>query len=101
MDSPAGVGFSYSNNKDDYTTGDNKTASDTHKFLLEVHGMICGTNFTVIFFYEKNLYLIFIWFDQWFKLYPEFLSNSFFIAGESYAGVYVPTLAAEIAKGAF
>ncbi|KAJ0988980.1 hypothetical protein J5N97_007336 [Dioscorea zingiberensis] len=70
LDSPAGVGLSYSLNKSDYHTGDLKTAADTHLFLLE-----------------------------WFKQYPEFLGNPFFIAGESYAGVYVPTLAAEVAKG--
>ncbi|KAG9447472.1 hypothetical protein H6P81_013600 [Aristolochia fimbriata] len=70
LDSPAGVGLSYSNNTSDYITGDLKTASDTHTFLL-----------------------------KWFQLYPEFLSNPFFIAGESYAGVYVPTLASEVAKG--
>ncbi|KAI4326351.1 hypothetical protein MLD38_031675 [Melastoma candidum] len=70
LDSPAGVGFSYSKNKSDYTTSDIKTASDTHKFLL-----------------------------NWFKLYPEYLSNPFFIAGESYAGIYVPTLAREVVKG--
>ncbi|KAE9617952.1 putative carboxypeptidase C [Lupinus albus] len=70
LDSPAGVGFSYSNNKTDYITGDFKTASDTHIFLLE-----------------------------WFKLYPEFLSNPLFISGESFAGIYVPTLANEIVKG--
>ncbi|KAK7350563.1 hypothetical protein VNO77_09326 [Canavalia gladiata] len=70
LDSPAGVGFSYSENETDYTTGDIKTASDTHTFLL-----------------------------KWFELYPEFLSNPLFIAGESYAGVYVPTLASEVVKG--
>ncbi|CAI8608252.1 unnamed protein product [Vicia faba] len=70
LDSPAGVGFSYSNNETDYVTGDIKTASDSHAFLL-----------------------------KWFELYPKFLSNPFFIAGESYAGVYVPTLAYEVMKG--
>ncbi|KAB1226526.1 Serine carboxypeptidase-like 20 [Morella rubra] len=70
LDSPAGVGFSYSKNQTDYRTGDLQTASDTHTFLL-----------------------------KWFELYQEFLSNPFFIAGESYAGVYVPTLAHEVVKG--
>lgn len=36
---------------------------------------------------------------QWFQNYPEFLGNPFFISGESYAGVYVPTLSNEIVKG--
>ncbi|KAJ8899307.1 hypothetical protein K2173_018281 [Erythroxylum novogranatense] len=70
LDSPAGVGFSYSENKTDYITGDLKTSLDSHVFLL-----------------------------KWFELYPEFLSNPFFIAGESYAGVYVPTLAYDVVKG--
>ncbi|KAK4794647.1 hypothetical protein SAY86_012641 [Trapa natans] len=70
LDSPAGVGFSYANTTAAYITGDNETALDSHTFLL-----------------------------KWFELYPEFLLNPFFIAGESYAGVYVPTLAFEVAKG--
>ncbi|KAF1895867.1 hypothetical protein Lal_00037984 [Lupinus albus] len=37
--------------------------------------------------------------SKWFKLYPEFLSNPLFISGESFAGVYIPTLAHEIVKG--
>ncbi|XP_021673635.2 serine carboxypeptidase-like 20 isoform X2 [Hevea brasiliensis] len=70
LDSPAGVGFSYSDNTSFYQTGDKRTASDTHHFLI-----------------------------KWFKLFPEFLSNPFYISGESFAGVYVPTLADEIVKG--
>ncbi|XP_077226861.1 serine carboxypeptidase 1-like [Tasmannia lanceolata] len=70
LDSPAGVGLSYSNNSGDYSTNDTKTASDTHSFLL-----------------------------KWFEQYPEFRANPFYISGESYAGVYVPTLASEVVKG--
>nr|CAB3484153.1 unnamed protein product [Digitaria exilis] len=70
LDSPAGVGMSYSLNKSDYTTGDLKTAADAHKFLL-----------------------------KWFELYPELQSNPFYISGESYAGVYIPTLADEVVQG--
>ncbi|KAG5013993.1 hypothetical protein AAZX31_09G228600 [Glycine max] len=70
LDSPAGVGFSYSKNTSKYATGDLETASDTHLFLL-----------------------------KWFQQFPEFQANPFYIAGESYAGVYVPTLAFEVAKG--
>ncbi|CAL5028223.1 unnamed protein product [Urochloa decumbens] len=70
LDSPAGVGMSYSLNKSDYKTGDLKTAADAHKFLL-----------------------------KWFELYPEFQSNAFYISGESYAGVYIPTITDEVVKG--
>ncbi|CAK7340149.1 unnamed protein product [Dovyalis caffra] len=37
--------------------------------------------------------------DNWFEHYPEFVNNSFYMAGESYAGVYVPTLASQVVKG--
>ncbi|XP_077228910.1 serine carboxypeptidase 1-like isoform X2 [Tasmannia lanceolata] len=70
LDSPVGVGFSYSNNSEDYSTNDTKTASDTHTFLL-----------------------------KWFEQYPEFRANPFYLSGESFAGVYVPTLASEVVKG--
>lgn len=36
LDSPSGVGLSYSDNETDYVTGDLKTASDSHTFLLKV-----------------------------------------------------------------
>ncbi|XP_002514835.2 serine carboxypeptidase-like 20 isoform X1 [Ricinus communis] len=70
LDSPCGVGLSYSNNTNKYTTDDWHTAVDTHTFLL-----------------------------KWFNIYPEFVKNPFYISGESYAGIYVPTLAFEVVKG--
>ncbi|XP_018490155.1 serine carboxypeptidase-like 21 [Raphanus sativus] len=70
LDSPVGVGYSYSKNKSDYKINDSTTAADSYAFLVE-----------------------------WFKMFPEFQSNPFFISGESYAGVYVPTLALEVVKG--
>ncbi|KAM7273390.1 hypothetical protein ACFE04_028054 [Oxalis oulophora] len=70
LDSPAGVGLSYSQNPKAYDTGDLQTAKDTHAFLL-----------------------------KWFELYPEFVNNPFYISGESYAGVYVPTLASAVVQG--
>ncbi|KAL8139060.1 hypothetical protein V2J09_005061 [Rumex salicifolius] len=70
LDSPAGVGYSYSTNGSDYVTGDQQTAIDTHAFLL-----------------------------KWFEMYNEFQPNPFYISGESYAGIYVPTISNEVVKG--
>ena len=69
LESPAGVGFSYSTNKNDYNTNDTRTAEDNYQFLL-----------------------------NFFEAYPEYAKNDFYIAGESYAGIYVPTLADVINK---
>eukprot|EP00850_Spirogloea_muscicola_P004289 SM000018S03654 [mRNA] locus=s18:574394:578664:- [translate_table: standard] len=64
LDSPAGVGFSYSNRTSDYTVGDAATAKDTYRFL-----------------------------HHWLRRFPIFSGREFYIAGESYAGHYVPQLA--------
>ncbi|EFJ27736.1 serine carboxypeptidase-like enzyme [Selaginella moellendorffii] len=68
LDSPAGVGWSYSNTSSDYdNVTDEKTAQDTLLFLL-----------------------------GWFRKFPEFRSSDLYITGESYAGHYVPQLASVI-----
>ena len=68
LESPAGVGFSYSNTTTDYDqSGDNRTAEDTFTFLL-----------------------------NWLERFPQYKNRMFFIAGESYAGHYVPQLASLI-----
>ncbi|XP_057976815.1 serine carboxypeptidase-like 40 [Malania oleifera] len=65
LESPAGVGFSYSNTSLDYDkSGDRKTAEDNYIFLL-----------------------------NWLERFPEYRNRDFFISGESYAGHYVPQLA--------
>lgn len=65
LESPAGVGFSYSNKSTDYAAnGDKKTAADNYLFLV-----------------------------NWLERFPEYKNRDFFIAGESYAGHYVPQLA--------
>ncbi|KAF5468318.1 hypothetical protein F2P56_012477 [Juglans regia] len=65
LESPAGVGFSYSNTSADYSNaGDKSTAKDSYTFLL-----------------------------NWLERFPQYKNRDFFIAGESYAGHYVPQLA--------
>jgi len=68
LESPAGVGFSYSNTSSDYDeSGDSKTAEDAYIFLV-----------------------------NWLERFPEYKTRAFYISGESYAGHYVPQLAATI-----
>ncbi|XP_076901314.1 serine carboxypeptidase-like 42 [Bidens hawaiensis] len=64
VESPAGVGWSYSNTTSDYTTGDANTARDMHIFLI-----------------------------NWYKKFPSFKSRDLYLTGESYAGHYIPQLA--------
>ncbi|XP_071707329.1 serine carboxypeptidase-like 31 [Rutidosis leptorrhynchoides] len=65
LESPVGVGFSYSNTTSDYDKlGDDFTANDTYAFL-----------------------------HNWFLKFPLYRTRTFYIAGESYAGKYVPELA--------
>lgn len=70
LESPAGVGFSYSQTPSDYATNDTQTANDNFQFLV-----------------------------SFLAAYPEHAARDFYIAGESYAGVYIPTLAARVTAG--
>ncbi|KAK9073965.1 hypothetical protein SSX86_006559 [Deinandra increscens subsp. villosa] len=65
LESPAGVGFSYSNTTSDYDhSGDKNTAADAYVFLV-----------------------------NWLERFPQYKTRDFYITGESYAGHYVPQLA--------
>ncbi|XP_010679983.2 serine carboxypeptidase-like 42 [Beta vulgaris subsp. vulgaris] len=67
VESPAGVGWSYSNTSSDYNTGDAASAKDMLTFLV-----------------------------NWFEKFPEFKSRDLFLTGESYAGHYIPQLAVAV-----
>ncbi|CAL0319468.1 unnamed protein product [Lupinus luteus] len=64
VESPVGVGWSYSNTTSDYKTGDVSTSNDMLVFLL-----------------------------KWYEKFSSFKSRKLFLTGESYAGHYIPQLA--------
>jgi len=70
LESPAGVGFSYSEDKEDYNVGDLRTANDSYTFL-----------------------------QGFMSEFPEYVGRQLWITGESYGGHYVPELAARIIAG--
>eukprot|EP00276_Gloeochaete_wittrockiana_P015291 CAMPEP_0184350174 /NCGR_PEP_ID=MMETSP1089-20130417/37522_1 /TAXON_ID=38269 ORGANISM="Gloeochaete wittrockiana, Strain SAG46.84" /NCGR_SAMPLE_ID=MMETSP1089 /ASSEMBLY_ACC=CAM_ASM_000445 /LENGTH=470 /DNA_ID=CAMNT_0026682763 /DNA_START=35 /DNA_END=1447 /DNA_ORIENTATION=+ len=70
IDAPAGVGFSYANTTLGLQNNDNETALDNYNFL-----------------------------QGFFQVFPQFQSNPLWITGESYGGVYVPTLVNNIIDG--
>ncbi|XP_022776921.1 serine carboxypeptidase-like 45 isoform X2 [Durio zibethinus] len=68
LESPIGVGFSYSNTSSDYLgVNDTITAKENLQFLL-----------------------------NWFKEFPHYRDSALYLSGESYAGHYIPQLAALI-----
>ncbi|XP_061600013.1 cathepsin A-like [Cololabis saira] len=69
LESPVGVGYSYSDNTK-YATDDNQVAGDNYKAL-----------------------------QSFFAKFPNFTQNEFFIIGESYGGIYAPTLSLRVATG--
>ncbi|XP_065871924.1 serine carboxypeptidase-like 40 [Euphorbia lathyris] len=65
VESPAKVGYSYSNRTLDYSTyGDGLTAADNYMFVV-----------------------------KWLERFPEYKDRDLYIGGESYSGHYVPQLA--------
>lgn len=71
IEAPAGVGFSYADSPSGYRSNDSITAENNYEAIQE-----------------------------FFSGYSEYRSHDFFVAGESYAGVYVPTLAHQILQRA-
>lgn len=66
LESPAGVGFSYSDDGN-YVTNDTEVSMNNYLALKE-----------------------------FFRLFPEYSKNELFLTGESYGGIYIPTLAERV-----
>ena len=67
LESPAGVGFSHRTDNGSLDTNDDTTADDNHAAII-----------------------------HFFKKFPQFKKNRFYVTGESYGGIYVPTLSVRI-----
>ncbi|KAE8573152.1 venom serine carboxypeptidase-like [Halyomorpha halys] len=67
IDNPVGTGFSFTDNDNGYVKNEDGVGNDLYSALT-----------------------------QFFKLFPELRKNDFFVAGESYAGKYVPAIAYKI-----
>ena len=97
LDAPAGVGLSYSEAAEDYTTNDTHTAHDSNIFLRKWFSKYDA--YAKLPFYIsgdpmiENLAIVVL------VCNPEGLMNASNTTGESYAGVYVPTLVDEVLKG--
>ncbi|KAF6164821.1 hypothetical protein GIB67_017147 [Kingdonia uniflora] len=104
LDAPAGVGFSYSNKTLD-VYGDNITGINALiEFFISVLSDLvalvgflvsqggCGSHKLIIMcaLIATDSYAFLV---NWFKRFLQYKSNEFYIAGESYAGHYVPQLA--------
>ena len=67
LESPAGVGFSHRTDDGSLGTNDDAVADDNHAAIT-----------------------------HFFKKFPQFKKNRFYVTGESYGGIYVPTLSVRI-----
>lgn len=72
LDSPVGSGFSYARDPKGYDVGDYSSSLQVRTFL-----------------------------KKWFNDHPQYLSNPFYIGGDSYAGKMTPLIAQYISEGKF
>ncbi|ESQ44733.1 hypothetical protein EUTSA_v10003211mg [Eutrema salsugineum] len=70
LDQPVGTGFSYSRNPLADKPSDTRAAKRVHEFLR-----------------------------KWLAKHPEFFSNPFYVAGNSYSGIVIPAIVQEISNG--
>ncbi|XP_010555479.1 PREDICTED: serine carboxypeptidase-like 7 isoform X2 [Tarenaya hassleriana] len=70
LDQPVGTGFSYSRTPPANTPSDTRQAEQVHEFVR-----------------------------KWLVDHPEFVSNPFYVGGDSYSGIIVPAIVQQVSKG--
>ncbi|VAI78597.1 unnamed protein product [Triticum turgidum subsp. durum] len=85
LEQPAGVGFSYTN-----------TTADLERFGDEL--AMIDLLVRVDAFVNESAHDAYTFLVNWFERFPQFKGHDFYIAGESYAGHYVPNLAEKIVE---
>ncbi|XVF44963.1 hypothetical protein PTKIN_Ptkin02bG0165300 [Pterospermum kingtungense] len=70
LDQPVGTGFSYATSAEGYNISDTSSTAQTYEFLR-----------------------------KWLMVHPEFLSNPFYISGDSYSGMTIPIIVQEVLNG--
>jgi serine carboxypeptidase-like clade 2 len=81
VESPAGVGFSYSNTSSDYITTDTKTCLNIVCFFFLL--WTCFDKYSRFVAADNYAFL-----QGFFAKFPDFRNNDFYVSGESYAGLY-------------
>ncbi|KAL6843503.1 hypothetical protein ACP4OV_026565 [Aristida adscensionis] len=83
VDSPVGAGFSYACDPKGYDVGDISSSMTMHTFVRKVERL------------TRNKLTRRGWFDY----HPQYLSNPFYVGGDSYAGKVVPLIVQYISEG--
>ncbi|KAK7270354.1 hypothetical protein RIF29_23433 [Crotalaria pallida] len=92
IESPVGVGFSYARETEDiFFHGDQQTVFRfRHAYAYAYPGSVLSD------FAAEDAYTFLV---NWFERFPQYKHRDFYIAGESYAGHYVPQLAQLVYRG--
>uniref|UniRef100_M8B2X0 Serine carboxypeptidase-like protein 9 n=1 Tax=Aegilops tauschii TaxID=37682 RepID=M8B2X0_AEGTA len=99
LDSPVSSGFSYARDpKGCDDVGDYSSSLQVQRFLNKVtrRGAVnrCCAVMAVIQYTDRSMPGL-----QWFTDHPQYLSNPFYIGGDSYAGKVVPLIAQYVSEG--
>ncbi|KAA0053805.1 serine carboxypeptidase-like 45 [Cucumis melo var. makuwa] len=99
LESPAGVGFSFSKNTTFYDTVNDKITGEFSDYkcsnimFINIKKIwICKLLFWVQYLFDTAQDNI-VFLERWLEKFPEYKNKEFYITGESYAGHYVPQLA--------